>query len=94
MISFIIGLFAGSFIGVAIMALMYMAKDYEPKKREPEQKEPTVMWMVGNLCKFEGDVYEIKSFVEINGRTYARLSHCDTGLSISVPIEELEVVEE
>ena len=94
MISFIIGLFVGSFIGVAIMALLAMAKDYEPKKRESERKEPTRVWMVGNLCKFEGDVYEIKSFMDINGHTHVRLSHYDTGLSISVPIEELEAVEE
>ena len=94
MISFIIGLFVGSFIGVALMALMYMAKDYEPKKHDPEHKEPTIMWMVGNLCKFEGDVYEIKSFMEINGHTHVRLSHYDTGSSLSVPIEELEAVEE
>lgn len=94
MISFIIGLFVGSFIGVALMALMYMAKDYEPKKHDPEHKEPTRMWTVGNLCKFEGDVYEIKSFMEINGHTHVRLSHYDTGSSLSVPVEELEAVEE
>ena len=94
MISFIIGLFVGSFIGVALMALMYMAKDYEPKKHDPEHKEPTRMWTVGNLCKFESDVYEIKSFMEINGHTHVRLSHYDTGSSLSVPVEELEAVEE
>lgn len=94
MISFIIGLFVGSFIGVALMALLAMARDPDPKKREPERKEPTIMWMVGNLCKFEGDVYEIKSFMEINGHTHVRLSHYDTGSSLSVPIEELEAVEE
>ncbi len=94
MISFIIGLFVGSFIGVALMALLAMAKDTEPKEYEPERKEPTIMWMVGNLCKFEGDVYEIKFFWEMDGHTYVSLSHCDTGLGISVPIEELEAVEE
>ena len=106
MISFIIGLFVGGLIGVALMALLAMAKDTEPKsenpnpnykppmgKTKPEQKEPTIMWMVGNLCKFEGDVYEIKSFMEINGHTHARLSHYDTGSSLSVPVEELEAVE-
>ena len=95
MISFIIGLFVGSFTGVALMALMAMAKGKEPPKHEPEQKEPTTMWMVGNLCKFEGNVYEIKSFMEINGHTYARLSHNDNaGLILSLPVEELEAVEE
>ena len=49
MISFIIGLFVGNFFGVALMALLAMAKDTEPPKREPERKEPTIMWMVGNL---------------------------------------------
>lgn len=95
MISFIIGVFVGSFIGVALMALMAMARDTKPPKREPEQKEPTTMWMVGNLCKFEGNVYEIKSLMEINGHTYARLSHNDNaGLILSLPVEELEAVEE
>ena len=94
MISFIIGLFVGNFIGVALMALLAMARDPEPPKREPEQKEPTRMWTVGNLCKFEGNVYEIKSFMEINGHTHVRLSHYDTGSSLSVPVEELEAVEE
>ena len=94
MISFIIGLFVGGLIDVALMALMYMARDYEPKKREPGQKEPTILWTVGNLCKFEGDVYEIKSFMEINGHIHVRLSHYDTGSSLSVPVEELEAVEE
>ena len=90
----IIGTFFGSFIGVALMALFAMAKDPKPPKREPERKEPTIMWTVGNLCKFEGDVYEIKSFMEINGHTHVRLSHYDTGSSLSVPVEELEAVEE
>ena len=94
MISFIIGLFVGGFIGVALMALMYMAKDYEPKQKAPECKESTTLWSVGDICKFEGDVYEIKSFMEINGHTHVRLSHYDTGSSLSVPIEELEAVEE
>lgn len=94
MISFIIGLFVGSFLGVAIMALLAMAKDPESPKLETEQKEPTILWTVGNICKFEGDVYEIKSFMEINGHTHVRLSHYDTGSSLSVPVEELEAVEE
>ena len=94
MISFIIGLFVGDFIGVALMALMYMVKDSEPKQKAPECKESTTLWSVGDICKFEGDVYEIKSFMEINGHTYVRLSHYDTGSSLSVPVEELEAMEE
>ena len=90
----IVGVFIGSFIGVALMALLARATDPTPPKREPEQKEPTRLWMVGNLCKIEGDVYEIKSFMEINGHTHVRLSHYDTGSSLSVPVEELEAVEE
>jgi hypothetical protein len=64
------------------------------RKAKTEQKEPTIMWTKGNLCKFEGNVYEIKSFMEINGHTHVRLSHYDTGSSLSVPIEELEAAEE
>ena len=91
----IIGMFIGSAVTVIVMSLLAMAKDTDPPKREPEQKEPTTMWMVGNLCKFEGNVYEIKSFMEINGHTYARLSHNDNaGLILSLPVEELEAVEE
>ena len=101
MIGFIIGLFVGDFIGVALMALMYMAKDYEPKKREPEQNEPTILWTVGNICKWNGKIYEIRSLVDRNGQTGACLLSPDADDAVTetiggvlVPIEELEEVEE
>lgn len=96
MISFIIGLFVGGLIGVALMALMYMAKDYEPKKREPERKEPTIMWMVGNLCKWKGMMFEIKAFCATKSKqTVAVIERDDPEFhySVCVPIEELEAVE-
>ena len=101
MISFIIGLFVGNFFGVAIMALLAMARDPEPPKREPEQKEPTILWTVGNICKWNGKIYEIRSLVDRNGQTGACLLSPDADDAVTetiggvlVPIEELEAVEE
>ena len=95
MISFIIGLFVGSFLGVALMALMYMAKDYEPKKQEPEQKEPTILWTVGNICKWGGEVHEIRFFrQDKDGQTLACIFLDGATTGICVPVEELEEVEE
>ena len=94
MISFIIGLFVGGFIGVALMALLAMAKDYEPKKREPERKEPTILWTVGNLCKWGGEVHEIRFFrQDKDGQTLACIFLDGATTGICVPIEELEAVE-
>ena len=107
MLGLIIGVFIGSFITIVIMSLMYMAKDYEPKKREPEQKEPkkrepeqkepTVMWMVGNMCRWRGMMFEIKSFCATkSNQTVAVIERDDPEFHYSVcaPIEELEEVEE
>lgn len=108
MISFIIGLFVGSFIGVALMALMAMAKDSEPKLENPnpnykppmrkaktEQKEPTILWTVGNLCKWGGEVHEIRFFrQDKDGQTLACIFLDGATTGICVPIEELEVMEE
>ena len=95
MISFIIGLFVGSFIGVALMALMYMAKGYEPKKHEPEQKESTILWTVGNLCMWKGKLCEIERFdTTSNNQTGVFLRREGLNYGLCVPIEELEAVEE
>ena len=97
----IIGTFFGSFIGVALMALMAMARDTDPPKREPEHKEPTILWTVGNICKWNGKIYEIRSLVDRNGQTGACLLSPDADDAVTetiggvlVPIEELEAVEE
>lgn len=87
MISFIIGLFVGSFIGVALMALMAMARDYEPKKREP-----TKLWLSGNVCKYKGEEYTIIAMTPGDHQTWALLEN-DQGETVA-PIEELEAVEE
>lgn len=89
MISFIIGLFVGSFLGVALMSLLAMAKDYEPKKREP-----TKLWLSGNVCRYRGEVYTVVSMTTSkfdNDQTLALLENdqCET----VAPIEELEEVE-
>lgn len=96
MISFIIGLFVGSFIGVALMALLAMARDPEPPKREPERKEPAIMWMVGNICRWKGKIFEIKRFSTTDdNQTVVQLVRRspEHNYWIWVPIEELEAVE-
>ena len=87
MISFIIGLFVGSFIGVALMALMAMARDPEPPKREP-----TKLWLTGNICKYKGEEYTIIGMTTDEDQTFALLEN-DQGETIA-PIEELVEVEE
>ena len=94
MISFIIGLFVGGLIGVALMALLAMARDPEPPKREPERKEPTRMWMVGNLCMWKGKLCEIERFDTIdNNQTVVFLRREGLNYGLCVPVEELEAVE-
>ena len=104
----IIGIFIGGFIGVALMALMAMAKDRESKlknpnpnykppmgKAETEHKEPTILWAVGNICKWGGEVHEIRFFVQGKDRqTLACIFQDGAITGICVPIEELEAVEE
>ena len=98
-IGLIIGIFVGDILGVALMALLAMARDPEPPKREPEQKEPTILWTVGNICKWNGKIYEIRSLVDRNGQTEACLLSPDDAVTetiggVLVPIEELGAVEE
>lgn len=96
MLGLIIGVFIGSFTTIVIMSLMAMAKDYEPKKREPEQKEPTVMWMVGNMCRWRGMMFEIKSFCATKSNQTVAVIERDAPefhYSVCAPIEELEEVE-
>ena len=88
MISFIIGLFVGSFIGVALMALLAMARDTEPPKREP-----TKIWTKGNLCQWKGDTYVIYAMeTDEQNQTVAVLGNGHD--AVIAPIEELEAVEE
>ena len=91
MISFIIGLFVGSFIGVALMALLAMARDTEPPKREPK-REPTKIWTKGNLCQWKGDTYVIYAMeTDVQNQTVAILGNGHD--AVIAPIEELEAVE-
>lgn len=94
MISFIIGLFVGSFLGVALMALLAMARDTKPPKREPERKEPTIMWMVGNICKWSGKIFEIYGFETYYQNQTMALLKSDDGVKTVARVEELEAVEE
>lgn len=88
MISFIIGVFTGSFIGVALMALLAMARDPEPPKREP-----TKIWTKGNLCQWKGDTYVIYAMeTDEQNQTVAILGNGHD--AVIAPIEELEAVEE
>jgi len=93
----------GTFLGIVISALMAAAKDPEPKKpklQNPEQKETTKLWTVNNLCKWGGEIYEIRSLVDRDGQTGACLLPPDADDAVTetiggvlVPIEELEEVE-
>lgn len=88
MISFIIGLFVGNFFGVALMALLAMARDPEPPKREP-----TKIWTKGNLCQWKGDTYVIYAMeTDEQNQTVAILGNGHD--AVIAPIEELEAVEE
>ena len=88
MISFIIGLFVGSIIGVALMALLAMAKDPKPPKRELAR-----IWTKGNLCQWKGDTYVIYAMeTDEQNQTVAILGNGHD--AVIAPIEELEEVEE
>ena len=95
MISFIIGLFVGSFLGVTTMALLNMAKDTEPpkqEKHEPPKREPTKIWTKGNLCQWKGDTYVIYAMeTDEQNQTVAILGNGHD--AVIAPIEELEAVE-
>ena len=85
-IGLIIGTFFGSFIGVALMVLLAMAKDKKLPKREP-----TKLWLSGNICKYRGEVYTVVAMTTDEDQTFALLENdqCET----VAPIEELEAVE-
>lgn len=86
MISFIIGLFVGSFIGVALMSLLALARDTKPPKHEP-----TKLWLSGNICRYRGEAYTVVAMTIDEDQTFALLEN-DQGETIA-PIEELEAVE-
>ena len=87
----------GTFLGIVISALMAAARDSEGSNK---QKETTKLWMVKNICKWNGEIYEIRSFVDRDGQTGACLLPPDADDAVTetiggvlVPIEELEEVE-
>jgi hypothetical protein len=91
MISFIIGLFVGCFIGMAIMTLLAMARDPEPPKQE--KHEPAKLWTKGNLCQWKGGTYVIYAMeTDEQNQTVAILGNGHD--AVIAPIEELEEVEE
>ena len=85
-IGLIVGTFIGNLFGVALMALLAMARDPEPPKREP-----TKLWLTGNICKYKGEEYTIIAMTPGDNQTFALLEN-DQGETIA-PIEELEAVE-
>ena len=87
---FIIGIFIGDILGVALMLLLALARDTKPPKREP-----TKLWLTGNICKYRGEEYTIIGMTTSkfdNDQTLVLLENdqCET----VAPIEELEAVEE
>lgn len=88
MINFIIGLFAGAFLGVMTMALLNMAKDTEPPKHEPAK-----LWTKGNLCQWKGGTYVIYAMqTDEQNQTVTILGNGHD--AVIAPIEELEEMEE
>lgn len=98
----------GTFLGIVISALMAAAKDSEYKKNIPVKSNGHVkwrndirkIWAIRDLCKWGGEIYEIRSFVERDGQTGACLLPPDADDAVTetiggvlVPIEELEEVE-
>ena len=86
---FIIGIFIGDILGVALMSLLALARDTKPPKREP-----TKLWLTGNICKYRGEEYTIIGMTTSkfdNDQTLVLLENdqCET----VAPIEELEAVE-
>lgn len=86
----------GALFGVAAIAMISMAKNPEHKKDEYQNSEPTKLWMVGNLCKWGGEVHKIRFFHQDDkGQTLACIFQFDGArVGLAVPIEELEAVEE
>ena len=83
----IIGIFIGDILGVALMALLAMAKDKKPPKREP-----TKIWTKGNLCQWKGDTYVIYAMeTDEQNQTVAILGNGHD--AVIAPVEELEEVE-
>lgn len=87
-IGFIIGIFAGDILGVALMSLLALARDTKPPKREPAK-----IWTKGNLCQWKGDTYVIYAMeTDEQNQTVAILGNGHD--AVIAPIEELEAVEE
>ena len=92
MINFIIGIFIGAFLGVAIMALLNMAKDTEPPKQE--KHEPAKLWTVGNICRWKGKIFEIYGFKPYYQNQTLALLKSNDGIKTAALVEELEEVKE
>ena len=96
MIQFIVGLFIGAFIGMAVMACLSAAKSY---RAEEPQKEKTKILTPGCSVKYQGRIWTIRQFTEDSKRqTIAEIENYDNDRHIirrtMAAVEDLEAVEE
>lgn len=94
MIQFIVGLFIGAFIGMAVMACLNMIKT----EQEPE-KEKTKILTPGCSVNYHGREWTIRGFMEDSARqTIAEIESYDNEKHIirrtMAAVEDLEAVEE
>lgn len=96
MIQFIVGLFIGAVIGMAVMACLSAAKSY---RAEEPQKEKTKILTPGCSVKFRGREWTIRGFMEDSShQTIAEIESYDKDKHIirrtMAAVEDLEAVEE
>ena len=93
---FIVGAVISALLGYTTCALLTIAKQSDRQTKQNPPKEKTKLLTVGALVKWNGDVYEIKFFRE--GKDKQTLAcifkNANSAVGLTVPIEELEAVEE
>ena len=95
MIQFIVGLFIGAFIGMAVMACLCLSMS--KTKKEPE-KEKTKILTPGCSVKFRGREWTIRGFMEDSShQTIAEIENYDNDKHIirrtMAAVEDLAVEE-
>ena len=93
---FIVGTVVGALLGYTTCALLTITKQSDRQAEQNPPKEETKLLTVGSLVKWNGDVYEIKFFREDKDKqTLACIfKNANSTVGLTVPIEELEGVEE
>lgn len=83
-------------LGFATCALLTIAKQSDRHAEQNPPKEKTKLLTVGSLVRWRGDVYEIRFFREDKDKqTLACIfKNANSAVGLTVPIEELEAMEE